>query len=100
MYLYLEFRLLASVMSLANSMADLFRMDSHAQMENSHDTQNRGGESRSGAKSVVQRLRCLNCGQLIFAAAEVKPPEVCQYCDDMTTWQVIDGRMQRKKSSA
>ena len=68
-------------------------------MENSHDTQDRGAESKTGCKTVVQRLRCLNCGQLIFAAAETEPPEVCQYCNDMTTWQVIDGQGQLKNSS-
>ena len=44
-------------------------------------------EARQNAK--VKRLRCLNCGQHIFVAAESEPPEICQYCDDMTTWRAI-----------
>ncbi len=38
----------------------------------------------------INRLRCLNCGQQIFVAAETEPPEICQYCDDMTTWQMVE----------
>lgn len=35
----------------------------------------------------IEQWRCLNCGQLVFVAAGAEPPDICQYCDDMTTWQ-------------
>ena len=39
---------------------------------------------------LATRWRCLNCGQLIFVEIDQEPPEICQFCRDMTTWQWID----------
>lgn len=50
-----------------------------------------GDEGKPGRDKGVNRLRCLNCGQHIFVAAESEPPEICQYCADMTTWRLIEG---------
>lgn len=35
----------------------------------------------------IVRYRCPNCGQLYFCDSESEPPDICQYCRDMTTWQ-------------
>lgn len=35
------------------------------------------------------RWRCPNCGQTYFAAPDEAPPDMCHYCEDMTTWQRI-----------
>ena len=32
--------------------------------------------------------RCMNCGQYVFVVIDCDPPDVCQYCNDMTTWQL------------
>lgn len=31
---------------------------------------------------------CPNCGQMHFADL---PPDLCDYCDDFTTWQLVSG---------
>ena len=36
------------------------------------------------------RWRCLNCGQHVFVIAGLDPPDICAYCSDMTTWQMVD----------
>ena len=41
--------------------------------------------------SDVQRWYCPNCGQHIFTPIDEEPPEVCAYCEDMTTWQLVEG---------
>ena len=36
--------------------------------------------------SETGRWRCLNCGQQVFVVVFSKLPEICQYCNDITTW--------------
>ncbi len=33
--------------------------------------------------------RCPNCGQHYFCSADDLPPDLCSYCQDMTTWKLI-----------
>ena len=51
---------------------------------------NRAQETRARGVEDLKRLRCLNCGQNIFVAIESAPPDICQFCGDMTTWRLID----------
>ncbi|MGJ3238529.1 MAG: hypothetical protein ACFE0Q_07465 [Anaerolineae bacterium] len=37
----------------------------------------------------LRRWRCPNCGQLIFTAPDDRPPDMCDYCQDFTTWRRI-----------
>jgi uncharacterized OB-fold protein len=37
----------------------------------------------------IIRWRCPNCGQTLFTAADDYPPDICDYCKDMTTWQRV-----------
>lgn len=53
------------------------------------DAQEGERESRLRHDASLKRLRCLNCGQNIFVATDADPPEICQYCDDITTWRLI-----------
>jgi hypothetical protein len=55
------------------------------------DLPKRGKHPDSERAGTVSCLRCPNCGQNIFVTAEDEPPEICQYCNDMTTWQVLQG---------
>jgi hypothetical protein len=32
--------------------------------------------------------RCPNCGQVLFSDP---PPDMCAFCEDFTTWQLISG---------
>lgn len=34
--------------------------------------------------------RCPNCGQTCFCDADTPPPDMCSYCNDLTTWQRYD----------
>ncbi len=34
------------------------------------------------------RRKCGNCGQL-WAFTDVEPPLICEYCGDVTTWQIV-----------
>lgn len=34
--------------------------------------------------------RCPNCGQHCFCSADEAPPDMCSYCQDMTTWKPIE----------
>lgn len=36
---------------------------------------------------VIERWRCPNCGQQHFTACGQEPPDICAYCQDMTTWE-------------
>ena len=36
-----------------------------------------------------QRWRCPNCGQ-VWSLPDLEPPPFCDYCNDMTTWQLVD----------
>ena len=53
----------------------------------------------SGKETVAKRSlesarwRCLNCGQMVFVQAFDDPPDICQFCDDMTTWRLLDDSM-------
>jgi len=38
-------------------------------------------------RSDVEQWRCLNCGQHIFVVIDTDPPDICEYCKDMTTWE-------------
>lgn len=38
----------------------------------------------------ILRWRCPNCGQTIFASPDETLPDVCHYCQDMTTWEPVD----------
>jgi len=35
---------------------------------------------------------CPNCGQTHFTINEEEPPDICDYCHDMTTWQQVERR--------
>ena len=35
----------------------------------------------------TEQWRCMNCGQYVFVVIDCDPPDICQYCNDMTTWQ-------------
>jgi len=37
----------------------------------------------------IKRWRCPNCGQTIFTMPDDKPPDMCHYCHDFTTWKRI-----------
>jgi len=50
----------------------------------------RDQKTRTKRDEDLNRLRCLNCGQNIFVAAASAPPDICQFCGDMTTWRLID----------
>ena len=39
-------------------------------------------------RGFVVRYKCGNCGQL-WAFSDVEPPLLCDYCGDVTTWQVV-----------
>ena len=65
------------------------RMRESVEMKLRSRKQKRDNLLKSEERGSVSRLRCLNCGQLIFVNAGGEPPEVCQYCDDMTTWQAL-----------
>lgn len=41
-------------------------------------------------RADVRQWRCMNCGQHIFTTVQDTPPDICAYCCDMTTWQVIE----------
>jgi len=58
--------------------------------ESDNKPSKQGQEPESRRVTGVKRLRCPNCGQHIFVAAESEPSEICQYCKDMTTWQLIE----------
>lgn len=48
------------------------------------------GHSRgSGLKSVPKRWRCPYCGQ-VWSLLGMEPPDVCDYCQTMTTWQQLE----------
>ena len=38
----------------------------------------------------TERWRCPNCGQHVFVDARCEPPDICQYCKDLTTWERFD----------
>jgi len=38
-------------------------------------------------KPTILRWRCPNCGQQVFTNPDEPPPDMCDYCDDYTTWQ-------------
>ncbi|MDE2853676.1 MAG: hypothetical protein OXN88_05855 [Chloroflexota bacterium] len=63
-------------------------LSSRKQGENPPRAEQRSEAERAGD---LRRLRCLNYGQNIFVNAGDEAPEVCQYCNDMTTWQALDG---------
>lgn len=50
-----------------------------------HDTPDAPTQSKTG----IIRWRCPNCGQTLFTARDDDPPDLCDYCDDMTTWQRV-----------
>ncbi len=35
----------------------------------------------------TEQWRCMNCGQHVFVVVGSNPPDICQYCNDMTTWK-------------
>ena len=37
----------------------------------------------------IRVWQCMNCGQNIFVIIDLEPPDTCEYCEDMTTWQNI-----------
>ena len=45
--------------------------------------------SPSSQARAMRQWRCLNCGQLVFTAADDAPPDLCQGCKDMTTWRAL-----------
>jgi hypothetical protein len=52
-------------------------------------------------KKKVVRWRCPNCGQTLFTAPDYEPPDICNYCRDMTTWQrVEDNEKNNDKSTS
>jgi DNA-binding MarR family transcriptional regulator len=46
--------------------------------------------SEAPIHGFVMRHKCGNCGQL-WAFSDIEPPLVCDYCGDVTTWQVVLG---------
>lgn len=38
----------------------------------------------------IVRWRCLTCGQQHFTTSDREPPDICDYCKDMTTWELLD----------
>ena len=46
--------------------------------------------ARTNGLANTALWRCMNCGQQVFVAVSLDPPDVCQYCRDMTTWQCIE----------
>lgn len=47
------------------------------------------GFNFSDTPSELVRWRCMNCGQQFFCLPEEEPPDICDYCQDMTTWQQL-----------
>ena len=50
-------------------------------------------------KERVVRWRCPNCGQTLFTAPDYEPPDICDYCRDMTTWQRVDEDEDKNRQS-
>ncbi len=46
-------------------------------------------KTKTQRQEKVERWRCLNCGQQIFVSSVQNPPDVCQFCADMTTWESV-----------
>jgi hypothetical protein len=46
-------------------------------------------EERTTPAAKILRWRCPNCGQQIFTNPDENPPDMCAYCQDMTTWQCL-----------
>lgn len=44
----------------------------------------------NGSDQPLCRWRCPNCGQMLFTHGDESPPDTCDYCDDMTTWQRVE----------
>jgi predicted RNA-binding Zn-ribbon protein involved in translation (DUF1610 family) len=51
-------------------------------------------------KEQVVRWRCPNCGQTIFTGIDSEPPDICNYCRDMTTWQRVEEDEKDGKSTS
>ncbi|MBZ0293257.1 MAG: hypothetical protein K8L99_11890 [Anaerolineae bacterium] len=49
-------------------------------------------ESESDDSDIVLiwRWRCPNCGQTAFTFDPRTPPDMCDYCGDMTTWKRVE----------
>ena len=48
--------------------------------------------AKAAAKHLThtEQWRCMNCGQYVFVVVGFDPPDICQYCNDMTTWQLAE----------
>ncbi|MDQ7025357.1 MAG: hypothetical protein Q9P01_01125 [Anaerolineae bacterium] len=56
-------------------------------------------QSSTTEKKRVVRWRCPNCGQTLFTAPNDEPPDICNYCRDMTTWQRVDDENNNQSQS-
>jgi predicted RNA-binding Zn-ribbon protein involved in translation (DUF1610 family) len=55
--------------------------------------------SSTTEKKRVVRWRCPNCGQTVFTAPDYEPPDICNYCRDMTTWQRVTDDKEKDNES-
>ncbi len=73
---------------------DIIESEARSQMTSTAFDGNGAGNDEACANSKhltdAIRWRCLNCGQNIFVVSDTEPPDICQYCKDMTTWQLIE----------
>jgi len=59
--------------------------------EHTHNTQQHRHEIAKGNKrATIVQWRCPNCGQHIFVVRGLEPPDLCEYCKDMTTWELVE----------
>ncbi len=42
----------------------------------------------------VRHWRCPNCGQHTFTTLRDQPPDKCDFCADLTTWEFIGSTLQ------
>jgi len=54
------------------------------------DPDNHDEHTLQSNRADLTQWRCLTCGQHIFVDVDLAPPDICEYCKDMTTWEHID----------
>jgi len=49
-----------------------------------------GNKAHNDELADIVRWRCLTCGQQHFTTPGQEPPDICDYCQDMTTWERLE----------